>query len=88
MARSTLSAARAFRIARAQLVSKGEGKEGEISAEEQLKEDGKGALVISAVGVAVAAATIRVGGRAALVSVSISVLSGRVAGVGDRRCKV
>lgn len=68
MTRSTLSAARAFRTARI-AVTPPPTEDAAISADEQLAEDGKGALVISAVGVAVAAATIRVGGRAALVSV-------------------
>lgn len=65
MARATLSAAKALQGARGSLAGPPDAsnKEGNMAA------DGKGALVISAVGLAVAAATLRVGGRAALISV-------------------
>lgn len=71
MARATLSAARSFRtvrevVAGSQVEGDGDGEDGK----DTLVSDSKGALVISAVGLAVAAATLRLGGRAALVSVS------------------
>lgn len=67
MARATLSAARAFRTARTTVA----GKRQQVAEgdDAKLAQDGKEALVVSAVGLAVAAATVRVGGRAALVSV-------------------
>lgn len=70
MARATLSAARAFRTTR-QIVagSQVEGNDDEDEAEGNMTADGKGALIISAVGLAVATAILRLGGRAALVSV-------------------
>lgn len=72
LARAMLSIARAMKTARQTVASSPTDSEG---SENQLVEDGKGALVISAVAVAVAAATIRVGGRAALVSVSYLLIS-------------
>lgn len=69
MARATLSAAQAFRAVR-EFVT---GDQVEDSAEGDgtgsLAADGRGALVISAAVLAIAAATLRIGGRAALVSV-------------------
>lgn len=62
MTRATLSAAKALRGARESIA-------GEDAAKDSLVEDGKGSLVISAIALAVAAATLRLGGRAALVSV-------------------
>lgn len=64
MARGTLSAAKACRGVRESLA----GPPG-ASKEDTLAADGKGALIVSAVGLAIAAATLRVGGRAALMSV-------------------
>lgn len=64
MARATLSAAKAWRNTRSMLAGPGDAEK-----DGRLVEDGKGALIVSAVGLAVAAATIRVGGRAALISV-------------------
>ena len=64
MARATLSAAKAVRGARESLA--GPAADG---SKNKLPEDGKGSLVLSAVALAVAAATIRLGGRAALISV-------------------
>lgn len=64
MARATLSAAKALQGARGSLAGHPDASE-----EGNLAADGKGALVVSAVGLAVAAATLRVGGRAALISV-------------------
>lgn len=64
MARATLSAAKALQGARGSLAGPPDA-----SKESNLAADGKGALVVSAVGLAVAAATLRVGGRAALISV-------------------
>eukprot|EP00752_Nemacystus_decipiens_P008104 g7244.t1 len=63
MARATLSAAKAFRRARESLAGPADG-----SKDNKLLEEGKGSLVISAIALAVAAATIRLGGRAALIS--------------------
>ncbi|CAM9780082.1 unnamed protein product [Laminaria digitata] len=63
MARATLSAAKALQGARGSLAGHPDASE-----EGNLAADGKGALVVSAVGLAVAAATLRVGGRAALIS--------------------
>lgn len=65
MARATLSAAKAVRKARESLAGPGG------DSKDKLLEDGKGSLVISAIALAVAAATIRLGGRAALISVRI-----------------
>ena len=64
MARATLSAAKAFRRARESLAGPADG-----SNDSNLLEEGKGSLVISAIALAVAAATLRLGGRAALISV-------------------
>lgn len=64
MARATLSAAKALQGARVSLAGPPDASE-----EGSLAADGKGALIVSAVGLAVAAATLRVGGRAALISV-------------------
>ncbi|CAM9254666.1 unnamed protein product [Ectocarpus sp. 8 AP-2014] len=61
MTRATLSAAKALRGARESIA-------GEDAAKDSLVEDGKGSLVISAIALAVAAATLRLGGRAALIS--------------------
>lgn len=66
MARATLSAAKALHRARESLA----GGPGDGS-NDNLLEDGKGSLVISAIALAVAAATLRLGGRAALISVRI-----------------
>lgn len=66
MARVTLSAAKNWRGVRESLAGPPDASKGD-----SLVTDGKGALVISAVGVAVAAATLRVGGRAALMSVRL-----------------
>eukprot|EP00903_Cladosiphon_okamuranus_P017290 g15932.t1 len=63
MAQATLSAAKALRRARELLA----GQE-DPSKDNKLAEDGKGSLVISAIALAVAAATVRLGGRAALIS--------------------
>lgn len=67
MTRSTLYAAKAWRNAR-------EFASGSSNAAQEggdsLADDGRGALIVSAVALAVAAATLRVGGRAALMSVS------------------
>lgn len=64
MARATLSAAKAVRGARESLAGPPNA-----SSKDSLVEDGKGSLVISAIALAVAAATLRLGGRAALISV-------------------
>lgn len=65
MARATLSAAQAWRSAREKVSGPPDAQQnGSIVA------DSKGALAVSAAVVAVAAATLRLGGRAALVSVS------------------
>lgn len=64
MAQATLSAAKALRRARESLA----GPDRDPS-KDKLLEDGKGSLVISAIALAVAAATVRLGGRAALISV-------------------
>lgn len=63
MARATLSAAKAVRGARESFAGPGD------ASKDNLLEEGKGSLVISAIALAVAAATVRVGGRAALISV-------------------
>lgn len=63
MTRATLSAAKALRGARESIAG------GDTAKDSSLVEDGKGSLVISAIALAVAAATLRLGGRAALVSV-------------------
>lgn len=65
MSRATLSAAKAVRRARESLAGPGDD-----SKDSSLLEEGKGSLVISAIALAVAAATVRLGGRAALISVS------------------
>lgn len=65
MARATLSASKAFRRARESLA----GPDADGSKDSSLLEEGKGSLVISAIALAVAAATLRLGGRAALISV-------------------
>lgn len=66
MARATLSAAKAVRKARESLAGPADE-----SKDRRLLEEGKGSLVISAIALAVAAATIRLGGRAALISVRV-----------------
>lgn len=66
MTRATLSAAKTLRRARESLAGPVDG-----SKDSTLLEEGKGSLVISAIALAVAAATLRLGGRAALISVRV-----------------
>ena len=70
MARATLNAAQGWRKAREFLSGSPDSNE---EGADSLADDGKGALIVSAVALAVAVATVRVGGRAALVSVRVVV---------------
>ena len=84
MARATLSAAKAFRRARESLAGPADG-----SNDSNLLEEGKGSLVISAIALAVAAATLRLGGRAALISVRMCLeFASTVAAISSLSCSV
>ncbi|CAM9650488.1 unnamed protein product, partial [Hapterophycus canaliculatus] len=62
MARATLSFAKSVRGFRESLAGPPD------AAKDSLVEDGKGSLIVSAIALAIAAATVRLGGRAALIS--------------------
>lgn len=66
MARATLSFAKSVRGFRESLGGPPD------AAKDSLVEDGKGSLIVSAIALAIAAATVRLGGRAALISVRAS----------------